>query len=44
MPEQSVRHQESTEPDQQTLYATIKGEMNNENNRFSSSGRIQCRN
>ena len=44
MPEQSVHHQEDTESDQQTILRIIKGEMNYENNRYCSSGRIQCRN
>lgn len=44
MPEQSVHRQENTEPDQQTLFLKIKGEMNYENNRYRCFGRIQCRN
>ena len=44
MPEQSVHRQENTEPDQQTLFLKIKGEMNHENNRYRCFGRIQCRN
>ena len=44
MPEQPVRHQEDTESNQQTILLNIKGDMNYENNRYCSSGRIQCRN
>lgn len=44
MPEQTVRHQEDTDSDQQTYdYKELQGEAY-ENNRYDRTGRIQCRN
>ena len=43
MPEQSVHHQENTDPDQQTYHRELEGEAY-ENNRYNRSGRVQRRN
>ena len=42
MPEQSVRHQEELDSDQQTYYRILKGDAH-ENNRHNCTGKIQCR-
>ena len=44
MPEQSVHHQENTEPDQQTITIRKAKGANYENDRQCCPGRIQCRN